>query len=88
MSNFTVKQIQLLSAIKDHEQLKKQVHVLLDNCETMHPVRVVAIRNNVNNSRNIKNTISILWNMQLAGDGLSVKNSRYQKNMKNSSKMR
>ncbi len=88
MSNFTVKQIQLLSAIKDHEQLKKQVHVLLDNCETMHPVRVVAIRNNVNNSRNIKNTISILWNMQLAGEGLSVKSSRYQKNMKNSSKMR
>ncbi len=87
MANFTVEQIQLLSAIKDHEQLKKQVLILLDNCETMHPVRLVAIRNNVNNSRNIKNTISILWNMQLAGEGLSVKSSRYQKNMKEFSRM-
>jgi hypothetical protein len=87
MSNFTVEQILLLSAIKDHEQLKKQVHILLDNCETMHPVRVVSLRNHVNNSRNIKNTVSILWNMQLAGEGLSVKGSRYQKNMKDSSRM-
>lgn len=87
-TNFTVEQIQLLSTIMDHEQLKKQVHILLDNCETMHPVKIVAIRNNVNNSRNIKNTISILWNMQLAGEGLSVKSSRYQKNMKEFSKMR
>lgn len=82
MANFTLEQIQLLSAIKDHEQLKKQVNIMLDNCSTMHPVRVTILRQNVMRSKTVANTIGLMWNMLLSGEGLSVKSSRYQKNNK------
>lgn len=87
MANFTVEQIQLLSAITDNEELKRQVNILLDNCSTMHPVRIAGLRENVKNSKTVKNTISILWNMQLAGEGLSVKTSSWQKRNKDSTRM-
>jgi hypothetical protein len=84
MANFTVDTIQQLSTIKDINELKEAVNMLLDNAKTMDRTRIAVLKKNVAESRTVVNIISMLWNMQLSGEGMSVSGSRYQKNFKKS----